>query len=211
MFGMDSMSSAVAPLSNDPNFANLLTVFNNPVFGIIAGALLTAIIQSSSASVGILQALSKTGAITYSMAIPIVMGQNIGTCVTALISCIGAKKNAKRAALVHLYFNIIGTLVICALFYGSNLIFQYGFLTMKLPRQISLLSIQHLTLQQQLCYFLLHASLKNSLALQLRIRKKKVKHHSSTSVSQHTFTCNRPCFKCYGKMARLSEGTLRRT
>ncbi len=128
MFGMDSMSSAVAPLSDDPNFANLLTVFNNPVFGIIAGALLTAIIQSSSASVGILQALSKTGAITYSMAIPIVMGQNIGTCVTALISCIGAKKNAKRAALVHLYFNIIGTLVICALFYGSNLIFQYGFL-----------------------------------------------------------------------------------
>ena len=97
-------------------------------FGILAGALLTAVIQSSSASVGILQALSKTGAISYSMAIPIVMGQNIGTCVTALISCIGAKKNAKRAAFVHLYFNIIGTLVICALFYGSNLFINYGFL-----------------------------------------------------------------------------------
>lgn len=128
MVGMDQMSAAVEPLSDDPTFTGFLTLFNNPVFGILAGALLTAIIQSSSASVGILQALSKTGAISYSMAIPIVMGQNIGTCVTALISCIGAKKNAKRAAFVHLYFNIIGTLVICALFYGSNLFINYGFL-----------------------------------------------------------------------------------
>lgn len=128
MVGMDQMSAAVEPLSDDPTFTGFLTLFNNPVFGILAGALLTAIIQSSSASVGILQALSKTGTISYSMAIPIVMGQNIGTCVTALISCIGAKKNAKRAAFVHLYFNIIGTLVICALFYGSNLFINYGFL-----------------------------------------------------------------------------------
>ena len=128
MVGMDQMSAAVEPLSDDPTFTGFLTLFNNPVFGILAGALLTAVIQSSSASVGILQALSKTGAISYSMAIPIVMGQNIGTCVTALISCIGAKKNAKRAAFVHLYFNIIGTLVICALFYGSNLFINYGFL-----------------------------------------------------------------------------------
>ena len=128
MVGMDQMSAAVEPLSDDPTFTGFLTLFNNPVFGILAGALLTAIIQSSSASDGILQALSKTGTISYSMAIPIVMGQNIGTCVTALISCIGAKKNAKRAAFVHLYFNIIGTLVICALFYGSNLFINYGFL-----------------------------------------------------------------------------------
>lgn len=128
MVGMDQMSAAVEPLSDDPTFTGFLTLFNNPVFGILAGALLTAVIQSSSASVGILQALSKTGAISYSMAIPIVMGHNIGTCVTALISCIGAKKNAKRAAFVHLYFNIIGTLVICALFYGSNLFINYGFL-----------------------------------------------------------------------------------
>ncbi len=128
MVGMDQMSAAVEPLSDDPTFTGFLTLFNNPVFGILAGALLTAVIQSSSASVGILQALSKTGAISYSMAIPTVMGQNIGTCVTALISCIGAKKNAKRAAFVHLYFNIIGTLVICALFYGSNLFINYGFL-----------------------------------------------------------------------------------
>ena len=128
MTGMSMMSDAVEPLADDPTFTGILTLFNNPVFGILAGALLTAIIQSSSASVGILQALSSTGTITYSMAIPIVMGQNIGTCVTALISCIGAKKNAKRTALVHLYFNIIGTIVICALFYGSNLFLHYGFL-----------------------------------------------------------------------------------
>lgn len=127
MVGMDAMSAAVKPLADNATFTSILTAFQNPILGIIAGALLTAVIQSSSASVGILQALSATGSITYSMAIPIVMGQNIGTCVTALISCIGAKKNAKRAAFVHLYFNIIGTLVICALFYGSDLFFNYGF------------------------------------------------------------------------------------
>lgn len=128
MFGMNQMSSAVEPLANDPTFTSILTAFENPLLGILAGALLTAVIQSSSASVGILQALSSTGSITYSMAIPIVMGQNIGTCVTALISCVGAKKNAKRAAFVHLYFNIIGTALMCALFYGSNIFIQYGFL-----------------------------------------------------------------------------------
>ncbi len=128
MVGMDSMSSSVEPLADNPAFTSILTAFSNPFIGIIAGAVLTAIIQSSSASVGILQALSATGSITYSMAIPIVMGQNIGTCVTALISCIGAKKNAKRAAFVHLYFNIIGTLALCLLFYGSNLFINYKFL-----------------------------------------------------------------------------------
>ena len=128
MVGMDQMSAAVEPLSDDPTFTGFLTLFNNPVFGILAGALLTAVIQSSSASVGILQALSKTGAISYSMAIPIVMGQNIGTCVTALISCIGAKKNAKRAAFVHLYFNIIGTVVFMVLFYAINAVVQFPFM-----------------------------------------------------------------------------------
>lgn len=128
MVGMNMMSGAVKPLANDPTFTGILTAFNNPIFGILAGAALTAVIQSSSASVGILQALSSTGSITYSMAIPIVMGQNIGTCVTAILSCIGAKKNAKRAALVHLYFNIIGTLVICIVFYAVNAIIGFGFL-----------------------------------------------------------------------------------
>lgn len=128
MVGMDMMSAAVEPLADNPAFTGILTAFQNPILGIIAGAVLTAVIQSSSASVGILQALSKTGAITYSMAIPIVMGQNIGTCITALISCIGAKKNAKRAAFVHLYFNIIGTVVLCTLFYAINAVVNFSFI-----------------------------------------------------------------------------------
>ena len=111
MFGMDTMSGAVSGLREVPEFQQLLVTFTNPVFGVIAGALLTAIIQSSSASVGILQALASTGQVTFGMAIPIIMGQNIGTCVTAMLSSVGATKNAKRAALVHLSFNIIGTVV----------------------------------------------------------------------------------------------------
>lgn len=128
MFGMNSMSNAVEPLAEIPEFRNILLMFSNPIFGILAGTVLTAIIQSSSASVGILQALSSTGSITFASAIPIIMGQNIGTCVTALLSCIGAKKNAKRAAFVHLYFNIIGTVVMLALFYGINAVVHFTFL-----------------------------------------------------------------------------------
>ena len=111
MFGMETMSDAVKPLADVPEFTNLLTVFQNPLLGIVVGAVLTAVIQSSSASVGILQALSVTGAFTYSSVIPIIMGQNIGTCVTAMLSSIGANKNAKRTAFVHLYFNLIGAAV----------------------------------------------------------------------------------------------------
>lgn len=111
MFGMESMSGAVSGLRDVPAFANILLMFSNPILGVLAGAVLTAIIQSSSASVGILQALASTGQVTYGTAIPIVMGQNIGTCVTALISSVGANKNARRAAMVHLSFNIIGTAV----------------------------------------------------------------------------------------------------
>ncbi len=127
MFGMETMSAAVKPLRDVPEFTNILTMFQNPVLGVLAGALLTAVIQSSSASVGILQALSSTGQITFGAAIPIIMGQNIGTCVTALISCIGASKNAKRAAMVHLYFNIIGTVLFLALFYTANAIIHFEF------------------------------------------------------------------------------------
>jgi len=111
MFGMDFMSGAVSGLRDVPEFANLLTLFENPILGVLAGAILTAIIQSSSASVGILQALSLTGTISFASALPIIMGQNIGTCVTAMISSLGANKNAKRAAVVHLCFNVIGTVV----------------------------------------------------------------------------------------------------
>lgn len=111
MFGMETMSSAVKPLAQVPEFAQILLIFSNPVLGVLAGALVTGVIQSSSASVGILQALSATGNVTYGTAIPIIMGQNIGTCVTALLSSVGTTKNAKRAAMVHLYFNMIGTAV----------------------------------------------------------------------------------------------------
>lgn len=128
MFGMQAMSDAVAPLADVPEFTNILTMFENPFMGMLAGALLTAIIQSSSASVGILQALCATGSVTFGAAIPIIMGQNIGTCVTALISSIGAKKNARRAAFVHLYFNIIGTVLFMIVFYGINSFVQFGFM-----------------------------------------------------------------------------------
>lgn len=121
MVGMDMMAGAVEPLKENPNFRNILLLFENPLLGVVTGAVLTAIIQSSSASVGILQALSVTGGITYGNAIPIIMGQNIGTCVTAMISSIGANKNAKRVAVVHLSFNIIGTVVFLAIYYIANL------------------------------------------------------------------------------------------
>lgn len=127
MTGMEAMSGAVAGLKEVPEFTNILTVFSNPILGVLAGAGLTAIIQSSSASVGILQALSTTGAIKLGTAIPVIMGMAIGTCITAVLSSIGANKNAKRATLVHLYFNIFGTIAALALFYGANAIFRFGF------------------------------------------------------------------------------------
>ncbi len=128
MTGMETMSGAVKPLANVPEFTGILTMFSNPVLGMIAGAVLTAIIQSSSASVGILQALCATGAVNFSTALPIIMGQNIGTCVTAMLSSIGASKNAKRAALVHLYFNIIGTVIFMIVFYTINAVVHFSFL-----------------------------------------------------------------------------------
>lgn len=127
MFGMETMSGAVAPLSESPAFTRLLTLFSHPLFGMAAGALITAALQSSSASVGILQALCISGAISYSAAIPIIMGQNIGTCVTALISSVGAGTNAKRASYIHLYFNIIGTIVFTVLFYTANHFMELAF------------------------------------------------------------------------------------
>ena len=130
MFGMEAMSGAVEGLKNVPEFTHLFTMFSNPLLGILVGAVLTGIIQSSSASVGILQALCVTGAINFSSAIPIILGQNIGTCVTALISSIGASKNAKRAAFVHLYFNIIGSALFMALFYGINAFAHFAFMDM---------------------------------------------------------------------------------
>ena len=129
MFGMETMSGAVSPLEDNPTFTGMLTAFSNPILGMAAGAVLTAVIQSSSASVGILQALCMSGAVTYGTALPIIMGQNIGTCVTALISSIGASKNAKRAAFIHLYFNLIGTILFMAVFYFINHFVNFAFLS----------------------------------------------------------------------------------
>lgn len=138
MFGMDTMSAAVKPLADVPEFTNLLLAFSNPIAGVLAGTVLTAIIQSSSASVGILQALCVTGAVPYSAAFPIIMGQNIGTCVTALLSAIGANKNAKRAAMIHLYFNVVGTVIFLGAFYALNAAIQFPFMdSMATPAAIA--------------------------------------------------------------------------
>ncbi len=133
MFGMDMMSTAVEPLSEVEEFTSILTAFSNPILGMLAGTILTAIIQSSSASVGILQALCLTGSVSYATAFPIIMGQNIGTCVTALMSSVGASKNAKRAAMVHLYFNIIGTIIFMTVFYTVNAFVHFEFLNDAAP------------------------------------------------------------------------------
>ena len=129
MYGMNAMSGAVEPLAEVPEFTGMLVKFSNPILGVVAGAVLTAIIQSSSASVGILQALCLTGMVPFSAALPIIMGQNIGTCITAILSAIGASKNAKRAAMVHLYFNLIGTMLFMAVFYAINAAVHFSFMT----------------------------------------------------------------------------------
>lgn len=133
MFGMNTMSDAAASLPDNEQFANVMVMFSNPILGVLAGALLTAVLQSSSVSIGILQALSdKTGTITYSIALPIILGQNIGSCVTALISSIGANKSAKRVAIVHLYFNVIGTILFLSLFYIINALIDLPFMNERL-------------------------------------------------------------------------------
>lgn len=131
MFGMEMMSGAVQPLADMPEFTRILVMFSSPILGVLAGTALTAIIQSSSASVGILQALSLTGAVTYASAIPIILGQNIGTCVTAMIASIGVTRDAKRASMIHLYFNVIGTTVWLAAFYAADAFFHFAFTPMQ--------------------------------------------------------------------------------
>ena len=130
MSGMETMSGAMKPLADIPEFTGILTLFSQPVLGMLSGAVLTAVIQSSSASVGILQALCATGAVSFGTAVPIIMGQNIGTCVTAVLSGIGASKNAKRTALIHLYFNLIGTALFMTAFYLLHGLLDFEFLTM---------------------------------------------------------------------------------
>jgi phosphate:Na+ symporter len=129
MYGMEVMKDAVSPLADMPEFSHLLTAFTNPLLGVLVGAVFTGIIQSSAASVGILQALSLTGSITYGMAIPVIMGQNIGTCMTALLSSIGVSRSAKRVAAVHVSFNMIGTIFCLVVFYALNAVLDFAFVT----------------------------------------------------------------------------------
>jgi phosphate:Na+ symporter len=129
MFGMEIMSDAVEPLADSPEFANILLMFSNPLLGILAGTVFTAIIQSSSASVGILQALSMTGSITFASAVPIIMGQNIGTCVTALLSSTGTSTDARRASMVHLYFNVIGVIAFMIVYYALDALIGFSFVS----------------------------------------------------------------------------------
>lgn len=131
MYGMELMKNSVSPLADMPEFSRILTAFQNPLLGVLVGAVFTGVIQSSAASVGILQALALTGSITYGMAIPIIMGQNIGTCVTALISSIGVNRNARRVSVIHISFNVIGTAAGLILFFGGDMLFHYTF--MDLP------------------------------------------------------------------------------
>ena len=128
MYGMELMSDSVSPLADMPQFSAILTAFTNPILGVVVGTVFTGVIQSSAASVAILQALSLTGSITYGMALPIIMGQNIGTCVTALLSSIGVNRNARRVAVVHISFNLIGTLVFLVLFFGADLFLHFAFM-----------------------------------------------------------------------------------
>lgn len=132
MYGMKLMSGAVKPLANEPTFTSLFTAFKNPLLGVLVGTVVTAVIQSSSASVGILQALALTGSVTYGAAIPIIMGQNIGTCVTAMISSMGVSKNAKKVAVVHIAFNLIGTAVCLLLYTAGNALLQFTFVDMPI-------------------------------------------------------------------------------
>lgn len=133
MFGMDAMSGAVEPLAEMPEFTHILLVFSNPVLGMLVGLVVTAVIQSSGASIGILQALCVSGIVNYSTAIPIIMGQNVGTCVTAILSGMGASKNARRAALIHLYYNIIKTVAFMIVFYSLNAMFHFSFMDKPIP------------------------------------------------------------------------------
>ena len=209
MYGMHMMSTAVAPLSDMPEFVSIMTKFSNPVLGVLTGAVITGIIQSSSASVGILQALSLTGGVTYGIAIPIIMGQNIGTCVTALLSCIGASKNAKRTAMVHLYFNIIGTILFLTLFYTLNAFLHFTFLDDVLdPAHIAII---HTSFNVLTTAVLLPASSVLVKLAKLTIREKQAKEEEwpldERFLDMPSFALEQ-CRNVMERMATLSRDTL---
>ncbi|KGF10059.1 Na/Pi cotransporter [Clostridiales bacterium S5-A14a] len=207
MFGMGFMSDAVKPLTESPGFAKILVAFNNPFLGILTGFVLTAIIQSSSASVGILQALSLTSSLTYGMAIPIIMGQNIGTCITAIISSIGVSKNAKRVSVIHVLFNLLGTTVCLILFYTAHALFQFPWIESAIgPAGIAL---SHTVFNVLTTIFLLPFSGKLVLMARKIIR---AEGHESSFLDERLFrtpsVAIQECRNKTDEMAKLAFGNV---
>lgn len=207
MFGMGFMSDSVKPLTESPQFAKILLAFNNPFLGILTGFVLTAIIQSSSASVGILQALSLTSSLTYGMAIPIIMGQNIGTCITAIISSIGVSKNAKRVAVIHVLFNLIGTAVCLVLFYVGHALFKFPWIETTIgPLGIA---ISHTIFNVLTTIFLLPFSNKIVLVARKIIR---AEGHESSFLDERLFrtppVAIQECRNKTDEMAKLAIGNV---
>ncbi len=210
MFGMDTMSNSVSGLADVPEFQNAFIMFKNPIMGVLAGAILTAIIQSSSASVGILQALSSTGQVSYSAAIPIIMGQNIGTCITAILSSFGTNKNAKRAAIVHLSFNVIGTIIWLSAFSLISAIVKPAFLNMS--ASYFGIAVAHSVFNIACTILLLPmSSLLEKLAITLvpdMSSKDKIAELDERLLVTPSIALNR-CFDLVSKMAELSVKSLK--
>ncbi len=207
MFGMETMSGAVSGLADDPSFTSMMTTFSNPVLGMLVGAVLTAIIQSSSASVGILQALCATGAVNYSVALPIIMGQNIGTCVTSIISSVGASKNAKRAAMVHLYFNLIGTIIFMVVFYAANSFIDFVFLDE--PANAAGIAVIHSLFNIGATVVLFPFSNLLVKLAEITIPDGKIKEEATSSTIDERFL-QKPAFAmelCRGKAREMAEVT----
>lgn len=210
MLSMNTMKDAIAPLADNPKFASVLTMFSNPLLGVLCGALVTAVMQSSSASVGILQALSSTGSLTFGSAIPIIMGQNIGACATALISSAGTTKNAKRTAFIHLYFNVIGTVLFLSLYYIGNAIFHFTFNDTAIsPVQIA---IVHTVFNTAACIVMLPFSWVLEKLAKLTVRDGKVNNEDYALLDERflstpSFAIDQ-CRTLSLKMASLTQSTL---
>lgn len=210
MLSMTTMKDAIAPLADNPEFSRVMTMFSNPILGVLCGALVTAVMQSSSASVGILQALSSTGSLPFGSAIPIIMGQNIGACSTALISSAGTTKNAKRTAFIHLYFNVIGTVLFLALYYIFEAIFDFAF--SDLPITPVWIAIVHTLFNTATCIILLPVSSLLEKLAKLTVRDGKVNNEDYAVLDERflstpSFAIDQ-CRNLSVKMAALTQSTL---
>lgn len=203
MYGMTLMGDAVSPLKDMPEFASILTAFNNPILGVLVGAFFTGVIQSSAASVGILQALSLTGGITYGMAIPIIMGQNIGTCVTAILSSFGVNKNAKKVSIVHISFNLLGTIIALAIYFIADYFFKLSFIDNSInPLGIA---VSHTIFNVFTTAILLPFSKQLEKIANFVIRDSGDKEHLSFIDSRLFATPSFAISECYNKTVEMAE------